>query len=75
MVPLSGRVPPAGVHEDPAKTVTSMEAARVLEVIKKETSDTENRFICPDGCGLQNTSPDSEWKMRMKKKDIKQKKR
>lgn len=35
MVPLSGRVPPAGVHEDPAKTVTSMEAARVLEVIKK----------------------------------------
>ena len=32
---LSGRVPPAGVHEDPAKTVTSMEAARVLEVIKK----------------------------------------
>ena len=33
MVRLSGWVPPAGVHEDPAKTVTFTKAARVLEVI------------------------------------------
>lgn len=47
MVRLSGRVPPAGVHEDPAKTVTftkSRESTRSYirrELCKKENIDTD----------------------------------
>lgn len=44
MVPLSGRVPPAGVHEDPAKTVTSegsRESTRSYKKRKHQTQKTD----------------------------------
>ena len=42
-MPLSGRVPPAGVHEDPAKTVTSEGSCESTRSYKKEKEKIRHR--------------------------------
>ena len=47
MVPLSGRVPPAGVHEDPAKTVTSEGSRESTRSYKKRNIRHRKQIYLP----------------------------